>query len=61
MSSPVSCIEIRLSIQEKGEKCLDYYDAIVDKKLHLEWNLPSDYKFLFKMELCIWGLLFFDN
>jgi hypothetical protein len=30
---------------KKAKNCLDYYDAIVDKKLHLEWNFASGYKF----------------
>ncbi len=45
MSKTVGCIVIRLSIQEKSEKYLDYYDGIVDKKLRLEWNLTSGDKF----------------
>jgi len=45
MSKTVGGIRTRLSIHEKSEKCLDYYDGIVDKKLHLEWNLTSGDKF----------------
>jgi hypothetical protein len=31
---------------KKVKNCLDHYDGIMDKKLHLERNLSSDYKFL---------------
>ena len=46
MSSSVGGIGISASNQEKVKNCLDHCGGFVDKKLYLERNVSSEYKFL---------------